>query len=129
MIYTSLEMVAQSSANFPIFRGHVRQRGRGFGALAQTLGRTAIPLIKKYIAQLQKESEQIYLKLLLQRLEKLSGDEKKLETFAKDVGTKTVRKQLGGGKKKSKRRTRRAISRKSSLKISRSRKDIFDKIK
>ena len=42
-------MVApQSSANFPIFRGHARQRGRGFGALAQTLGRTAIPFIKKY---------------------------------------------------------------------------------
>ena len=32
---------------------------------------------------------------------------KKLKIFAKDVGTKTVRKQLRGGKKKSKRRTRR----------------------
>ena len=43
-------MVAQSSANFPIFHaGHARQRGRGFGALAQTLGRTAIPFIKIYI--------------------------------------------------------------------------------
>ena len=51
---------------------------------------------------------------------------KKLKTFAKDVGTKTVRKQLEGGKKKSKHRTRRAISRKSSSKSSRSRKDIFD---
>ena len=40
-------MVAQSSANFTTFRGHARQRGRGFGALAQTLGRTAIPFIKK----------------------------------------------------------------------------------
>ena len=42
-------MVAQKSADFPIFRRHARQRGRGFGALAQTLGRTAIPFIKKYI--------------------------------------------------------------------------------
>ena len=49
--------------------------------------------------------------------------------FAKDVGTKTVRKQLGGGKKKSKRKTRRAVSRKSSSKIICSRKEIFDKIK
>ena len=47
-------MVAQSSANFPIFRGHARQRGRGFGALAQTLGRTAIPFIKKYIVPAAK---------------------------------------------------------------------------
>ena len=42
-------MFAQSSANFPIFWGHATQRGRGFGALAQTLGRTAIPFFKKYI--------------------------------------------------------------------------------
>ena len=40
-------MVAQNSADFPIFRGHARQRGRGFGALAQTLRRTAILFIKK----------------------------------------------------------------------------------
>ena len=40
-------MVAQSSAELPIFRGHARQRGRSFGALAQTLGRYAIPFIKK----------------------------------------------------------------------------------
>ena len=39
-------MVAQSSANFPIFRGHARQLERGFGALAQTLGRAAITSIK-----------------------------------------------------------------------------------
>ena len=38
-------MVAQSSANFPIFLGHARQRRRSFGALAQTLGITAIPFI------------------------------------------------------------------------------------
>ena len=39
-------MVGESSAYFPIFRGHARQRGRGFGALAQIRGRTAIPFIK-----------------------------------------------------------------------------------
>ena len=42
-------MVAQNSADFPIFQRHARQRGRGFGALAQTLGRTAIPFLKIYI--------------------------------------------------------------------------------
>ena len=44
-------MIAQSSANFPIFCGHLRQRGRGFGALAETLGRTAISFIKKYVVR------------------------------------------------------------------------------
>ena len=47
-------MVAQNSADFPVFRGHARQRGRGFGALAQTLGRTAIPFIEKYIVPAAK---------------------------------------------------------------------------
>ena len=42
-------MVAQNSADFPIFRGHARQLGRGCGALAQTLVRTAIPFIKKNV--------------------------------------------------------------------------------
>ena len=46
---------------------------------------------------------------------------KKLKTFAKDVGTKTVRKELGGGKKKSKRRTNRTVSHKSRSKNTRSR--------
>ena len=42
-------MVAQSSIIFPIFRGHAKQRGRRFGALAQHLGRSAISFIKKCI--------------------------------------------------------------------------------
>ena len=122
-------MVAQSSANFPIFRGHARQRGRGFGALAQTHGRTAIPFIKKYIVPAAKRIGADLFEIAAPEIGEVVSGQKKLKTFAKDVGTKTVRKQLGGGKKKSKRRTRRTISRKSSSKISRSRKDIFDKIK
>ena len=57
---------------FSFFSGHARQRGRGFGAVAQTLGRTAIPLIKQYLVSAAKKLEQIYSKLLLQRSEKLS---------------------------------------------------------
>ena len=44
--------------------------------LHKTLGRIAFPFIKKHIVPAAKESEQICLKLLLQRLEKLSVDEK-----------------------------------------------------
>ena len=122
-------MVAQSSANFSIFRGHARQRGRGFGALAQTLGRTAIHFIKKYIVPAAKRIEADLLEIAAPEIGEVVSGRKKLKKFAKDVGTKTVRKQLGGGKNKSNRRTRRTISRKSSSKISRSRKDIFDQIK
>ena len=33
----------------PYYRGVGIQRGRGFGALAQVIGRTAIPFLRKYI--------------------------------------------------------------------------------
>ena len=121
-------MVAQKSADFPIFRGHARQRGRGFGALAQTLGRTAIPFIKKYIVPAAKRIGADLFEIAAPEIGEVVSGRKKLKTFAKDVGTKTVRKQLEGGKKKSKRKTK-SISRKSRSKNSRSRKDIFDNIK
>ena len=124
-------MVAQKSADFPIFRGHARQRGRGFGAPAQTLGRTAIPFIKKYIVPAAKRIGADLFEIADPEIGEVVSGRKKLKTFAKDVGTKTVRKQLGGGKKKSRRKTARtrSISRKSRSKNSRSRKDIFDNIK
>ena len=122
-------MVAQSSANFPSFRGHARQRGRSFGAHAQTLGRTTIPFSKKHIVPAAKRIGAGLFEIAAPEIEENISGRKKLKTFAKEVGTKTVRKQLGGGKKKFKRRTRRTTSRKSSSKISRSRENIFDKMK
>ena len=118
-------MVAQSSANFPIFRGHARQRGRGFGALAQTLGRTAISFITKYIVPATKRIGADLSEIAAPDIKEVVSGQKN----SKHLQKMFEQKQLGGGKKKSKRRTRRAISRKSSSKISHSRKDIFDKIK
>ena len=116
-------MVAQNSADFPIFRGHARQRGRGFGALAQTLGRTAIPFIKKYIVQAAKRIGADLFEIAAPEIGEVVSGRKKLKIFAKDVGTKTVRKKLGGGKRKSKRRTAetKSIFLKSRSKNSRSR--------
>ena len=51
---TSYETAAQNSADFPIFCGYATQRGRFFGALAQSLGRTAVLFIKKYIVTAAK---------------------------------------------------------------------------
>ena len=48
-------MIAQSSANFYMFHGRARQRGRrSFGALAQNFGRIAIPFNKKDIVPAAK---------------------------------------------------------------------------
>ena len=43
-------MVAPRELELPYYRGVTRQRGRGFGALAQVIGRTAVPFVKKCIA-------------------------------------------------------------------------------
>ena len=124
-------MVAQNSIHFPIFRGHARQRGRGFGALALTLVRTAIPFIKKYLVSAAKRIGADLLEIAAPEIGDVVSGHKKLKSFAKDVGTKTVRKQLGGEKSKSKRITgrTRSISQKSRSKNSRSRKNVFDNIK
>ena len=47
-------MVADS--DLPYFRGYSRQRGRGFGALAQTIGRTAIRFLRRYVVPAAKKS-------------------------------------------------------------------------
>ena len=45
-------MVADS--DLPHFRGYSRQKGRGFGALAQTVVRTAIPFLRRYVVPAAK---------------------------------------------------------------------------
>ena len=40
-------MVASREVEIPYYRGVGRQRGRGFGAPAQVIGRTAIPFLRK----------------------------------------------------------------------------------
>ena len=47
-------MVASREVEIPFYRGVGRQRGRGFGALAQVIGRTAIPFLRKYIVPAAK---------------------------------------------------------------------------
>ena len=42
-------MVASNTLELPYYKGIGRQRGCGFGALAQVIGRTAIPFSRKYI--------------------------------------------------------------------------------
>ena len=46
--------VASNTLELPYYKGIGRQRGRGFGALAQVIGRTAIPFLKKYIVPAAK---------------------------------------------------------------------------
>ena len=47
-------MIASRQVEFPFNRGFGRQRGRGFGALAQVVGRTKIHFLRKYIVAASK---------------------------------------------------------------------------
>ena len=46
--------VASNTLELPYYNGIGRQRGRGFGALAQVIGRTAISFLRKYIVPAAK---------------------------------------------------------------------------
>lgn len=114
-------MVASQRVEIPYYRGGGRQRGRGFGALAQIIGRTAIPFLKKYIVPAAKRVGADMLEFAVPEITEVVSGRKKLKSAAKNVGRKTLRKQLGQGSKK-------VIPRKSTTKTSRSRKDIFTNI-
>ena len=47
-------MVASRQIGIPFSWGVGRQRGRGFGALARIIGRTAIPFLRNYIVPAAK---------------------------------------------------------------------------
>ena len=55
-------------SSLPYFSGHYRQRGSGFGALASTVGRIALPLAQKFILPTAKR---VGKELLLQSVPEL----------------------------------------------------------
>ena len=47
-------MVASNTLELLYYKGFGREKGRGFGALAQVIGTTAIPFLRKYIVPAAK---------------------------------------------------------------------------
>ena len=115
-------MVADS--DIPYFRGYSRQRGRGFGALAQTIGRTAIPFLRRYVVPAAKGVGADMLDMAAPENGNVPTGKKKFKSVAADVGKKTLRKQLGVEKIRKRRIIRRIPSRRR-----RNRRDIFSKLR
>ena len=111
-------MVASRQVEIPFYRGAGRQRGRGLGALAQVIGRTAIPLLRKYIVPAAKPVGADLLEFTVPEIATVVSG-----SAAKSVGTQTLGKQLGSGSWK--KTAKRVIPTKSAKDISRSRRDIF----
>ena len=112
-------MVASNTLELTYYRGIGRQGGRDFGALAQVIGRTAIPSLRKKFGPAAKRVGADVLELAVPEVADVVSGKKKFKTAAKSVGRQTLRKQLGGGKEK------RSIPVKNLKRSSRSRRDIF----
>ena len=119
-------MVASRQVEIPFYRGVGRQRGRGFGALAQAVARTAVPIFHKKIVPTSKRVGAELLEFAAPEIAEVVSGRKKFKRAAKRVGRQTSRKQLGSGSRK--RTASRVIPTKSAKKISRFRGDIFTNI-
>ena len=119
-------MVASRQMEIPFYRGVVGQRGRGFGALAQVIGRTAAPILRKYIVPAAKRVGADLLEFAVPELAEVVSGRKNIKTAAKSVGRQTLRKQLGSGSRK--RSAGRVNPTESAKQISRSRRDLFTNI-
>ena len=102
-------MVASRQVEIPYNRGVGRQRGRGFGALAQGIGRTAVHFLRRYVVPAAKRIGADTLEFAASETGVVISGRKSFYTAAKSVGKQTLKKQLGSGSKQKK-----IISKKSS---------------
>ena len=93
-------MVASNTLELPDYRGLGRQRGRGVGALAQVIGKTANIFLRKFIVSAAKRVGADLLEFAVPEVADVVSGKKSFRTAAKNVGRQTLRKQFGGGKQK-----------------------------
>ena len=115
-------MVASNTLEFPYYKGIGRQRGRGFGALAQVNRRTAIPFLRKHIVPAAKRVGAKLLEFAVSEIADVVSGKENLKTAAESVRRRTMREELGCGKQK------RSIPVKHLKRSSWSRRVIFTKI-
>ena len=66
-------MAASNALDLPKYKGMGRQRGRGFGALAQVIGGTAISLLRKHIVPAAKRVGADLLEFAVPEVADVSG--------------------------------------------------------
>ena len=80
------QMVASREVELPYYKGVGRQRGRGFGALAQVIGRTAIPILKKYVVAAARRIGADMLGFVVPEIADVVSGERNFKAAAKNVG-------------------------------------------
>ena len=85
-------MVALRQVEIPYYRGVGRQRGRGFGALAQVIERTATLFLRKYTVPAAKGLCADLLEFAVPEIAEVVSGRKNFKTAAKSVGMQTLKK-------------------------------------
>ena len=116
-------MAASRQVEIPYYTGVGKQRRRGFGALAQVIGRTGIPILREYVVPAAKRLGADMLEFAAPEIGEVNSGRKSFKTAAKSVGKQFLKKQLSSGSKQ-----RRIIPKKSTKQSSWSRRDIFTNI-
>ena len=118
------KMVASRQIEIPFYRRIGRKCGRGFGALAQIIGTTAIVFLRKHIVSAAKRVGAALLDFVVSEIADVVSGRKNFKTAAMSGGRRTLRKQLCSKKRKSS----RVISTTSAMQSSCSRGYIFTNI-
>ena len=105
------------------FSGPVRQRGSALGSLALRAARFAMPFVSKYIIPAAKRIGKEFAKNMLPEVVDIASGKTNVKKAVKRAATTTVKKQLGGGPKRSRAKSKpraESISSKRKTKTSRS---------
>ena len=97
-----MEQHYAKQASLPHFSGQYRQRGSGFGALAASIGRVAIPFARRVILPAAKKLGRELLMSAAPELIDVAMKKKSPKQALKNTVTKTARKQFGGGRRRRK---------------------------
>ena len=123
---SNIQFEPKKSYKMVASKGVGRQLRRGFSTLAQGIGRTAIPFLRKFFVPAAKRIGADLLDFPAPEIAEVVSGGKIFKTAAKSVGRQTLRKQLGSGSIK---RTATSVNpTKSATQNSRSWRDIFTNI-
>ena len=94
-------MVALGEVEILFYRGVGRQRGRGFGALAQFIRKIAIPFLKNYLVPAARRIGADMLGFAVREIADLVSGNQKFKAAAGNVGRQTLKENnSGGGRRK-----------------------------
>lgn len=119
-----MESYYAQQSEMPHYSSYSRQRGSGFGALAAGIGRVVIPFTKRYVVPAAKRIGKELLMQTLPQLAEVITKRKSPRQAARDVVKQTIKKQVGGGRRRrGRRQTQRQTVRKTKRRPTRKKRD------